>query len=149
MKDESKDLALRVKHGYQIDILCQSCLFYDEAKKCTTPLPIQYQTVELGKGMVDCSNYLMTMAKFLHPEVISKNPLLEIKTNYLKMKGVPTRNLKLRHSMAKFLLRLVIEDRRRMAHIAGYGWYVDPLGPMMSDYLGNELQRIVKQLERK
>ena len=69
----------------------------------------------------------------------------DLKSEYLSMKGVPTRNLKLRHSMAKYLLRLVDEDRRRMSHF----WYADCLEVIMSDYLGNELKRIMQRLEGK
>ena len=189
MKDQAKDLALRVTHGYQIDILCQSCLFYNEAKKCTTPLPMQYQAVEPGKGMVDCSNYLMSLykpgrgtseasysdrlvnlwinrsqvpnmtigkmrpdkqqavenAKRKYPNLGFEKLSLELGKKYIQMKGVPTRSLKLRHSMAKYLLRLVMEGRRRMEHY----WYVNALEPIMSHYLESELRRLMKKMEGK
>jgi hypothetical protein len=71
--------------------------------------------------------------------------LLELGKNYIQMKGVPTRNLKLRHSMAKYLLRLVMEDRRRMEHY----WYVNSLERIMSGYLESELRRLMRKLEGK
>ena len=189
MKDEAKDLALRVARGHQTDVLCKSCLFFERKFGCKTPLPIQYQTVDPGRGMVDCSNYLMSLGKpgrgtsevsysdrlvnlwingsrmpnittgtmrpdkqrevektkREHPEAEVERLSLGIGKNYLSMKGTPTRNLKLRRSMAKYLLRLVQEDRLRMSRF----WYVNGLEPIMSRYLETELKKILTKLEGK
>ena len=68
---------------------------------------------------------------------------LKVRDNYLSMKGIPTKNLKLRYSMTKYLLRLVVEERRRMRHF----WYADSLEWIMTEYLESELRRIMDELK--
>jgi hypothetical protein len=66
----------------------------------------------------------------------------QLKRNYLSMKGIPIKNLKLRYSMAKYLLKLIEAEKRRMEHF----WYPEALEWIMTAYLEAELTRIMSEL---
>ena len=65
--------------------------------------------------------------------------------NYKSMKGVPTKNLKLRLSMAKYLLDLIRKDVR--GHDPS--WYPEPMRKAMIMDIGTRLKDIIKELEGK
>jgi len=71
----------------------------------------------------------------------------EIIRNYLSMDGVPTKDLRLRRSMARYLLGLVQKDRYMM----GRSWSTmgKCLEPIMSKHLEMKLREIVVELEEK
>ena len=79
--------------------------------------------------------------------IITKPSEDEIIQNYLSMKGVPTKDLKLRRSMARYLLRLVEKDRYMMKR--SWGTMGQCLEPIMSEYLETRLREIVTELQEK